>query len=159
MAHAVPISIEFFPPNTPVGAEKLKTVVQELSALKPEFFSVTYGAGGATREKTLATVQDTRRERCGWEPVFTGAQACDLGVPYILMKATHRGCHRPHFTARESEARRATLHLELPQVRRICEGQSWDPNTGPSDFLSFPQRVGVMVGSRQPLKLQPSDSQ
>ncbi len=44
-----PISIEFFPPNTPVGSEKLKTVVQDLSVLNPEFFSVTYGAGGAPR--------------------------------------------------------------------------------------------------------------
>jgi methylenetetrahydrofolate reductase (NADPH) len=56
MAAAVPISFEFFPPNTPVGDEKLKAVVQELGGLKPEFFSVTYGAGGSTREKTLATV-------------------------------------------------------------------------------------------------------
>ena len=54
----VPISFEFFPPNTPVGDEKLKTVVAELSVAKPEFFSVTYGAGGSTREKTLATVRD-----------------------------------------------------------------------------------------------------
>ncbi len=52
----VPISFEFFPPNTPVGDEKLKTVVQELGALRPEFFSVTYGAGGSTREKTFNTV-------------------------------------------------------------------------------------------------------
>jgi methylenetetrahydrofolate reductase (NADPH) len=52
----VPISFEFFPPNTPVGDEKLKTVVQELGAMTPEFFSVTYGAGGSTREKTLHTV-------------------------------------------------------------------------------------------------------
>ena len=52
----VPISFEFFPPNTPVGDEKLKGVVQELGALAPEFFSVTYGAGGSTRDKTLATV-------------------------------------------------------------------------------------------------------
>ncbi len=52
----VPISFEFFPPNTPVGDEKLKTVVRELGALRPEFFSVTYGAGGSTRDKTLATV-------------------------------------------------------------------------------------------------------
>jgi methylenetetrahydrofolate reductase (NADPH) len=54
----VPVSFEFFPPNTPVGSEKLKTVVAELAALQPEFFSVTYGAGGATRDKTLATVRD-----------------------------------------------------------------------------------------------------
>lgn len=52
----VPISFEFFPPNTPVGDNKLKGVVQELGALAPEFFSVTYGAGGSTRDKTLATV-------------------------------------------------------------------------------------------------------
>ena len=52
----VPISFEFFPPNTPVGDEKLKDVVQQLGAAKPEFFSVTYGAGGSTREKTLHTV-------------------------------------------------------------------------------------------------------
>ena len=53
----VPISFEFFPPNTPVGDEKLKNVVQQLGAMKPEFFSVTYGAGGSTREKTLNTVR------------------------------------------------------------------------------------------------------
>ena len=53
----LPISFEFFPPNTPAGSEKLKTVVQDLAATSPEFFSVTYGAGGSTREKTLATVQ------------------------------------------------------------------------------------------------------
>ncbi len=52
------ISIEFFPPNTPVGSEKLKAVVQDLAAVKPEFFSVTYGAGGSTRDKTLAAVRD-----------------------------------------------------------------------------------------------------
>lgn len=55
-AARVPISFEFFPPNTPVGDDKLKTVVKELGALQPEFFSVTYGAGGSTREKTHATV-------------------------------------------------------------------------------------------------------
>ena len=54
----VPVSFEFFPPNTPVGSEKLKTVVAELGAVEPEFFSVTYGAGGSTRDKTLATVSD-----------------------------------------------------------------------------------------------------
>ncbi len=54
----VPVSFEFFPPNTPVGSEKLRGVVAELAVTKPEFFSVTYGAGGSTREKTLATVSE-----------------------------------------------------------------------------------------------------
>ena len=50
------ISFEFFPPNTPEGSVKLRAVTQQLGALDPEFFSVTYGAGGSTREKTLSTV-------------------------------------------------------------------------------------------------------
>ncbi len=57
MTTSLPISFEFFPPNTPLGDEKLKTVVRELGALQPEFFSVTYGAGGSTRDKTLHTVR------------------------------------------------------------------------------------------------------
>ncbi len=59
----VPISFEFFPPNTPVGDDKLKAVVQALGALDPEFFSVTYGAGGSTRDKTLAIVDRIQREQ------------------------------------------------------------------------------------------------
>ena len=50
------ISIEFFPPQTPEGVEKLRAVRAELAKLKPEFFSVTYGAGGSTRERTFAVV-------------------------------------------------------------------------------------------------------
>ncbi len=50
------ISFEFFPPNTPAGSEKLVGVATELIALSPKYFSVTYGAGGSTREKTIATV-------------------------------------------------------------------------------------------------------
>ena len=53
----LPISFEFFPPNTPVGDAKLEDVVRELGAFGPEYFSVTYGAGGSTRAKTLHTVR------------------------------------------------------------------------------------------------------
>jgi methylenetetrahydrofolate reductase (NADPH) len=52
----LPISLEFFPPKTPDGAEKLRVVRQQLYGLKPEFCSVTYGAGGSTQEGTFATV-------------------------------------------------------------------------------------------------------
>ena len=51
-------SFEFFPPNTPEGAEKLAQTARQLAQLKPEFFSVTYGAGGSTRERTLKAVLD-----------------------------------------------------------------------------------------------------
>ncbi len=54
-------SFEFFPPNTPEGKDKLSAATEELAALKPKFFSVTYGAGGSTRERTLDTVLDIRK--------------------------------------------------------------------------------------------------
>ncbi|MES2957666.1 MAG: methylenetetrahydrofolate reductase [NAD(P)H] [Pseudomonadota bacterium] len=58
MTKSVPISFEFFPPNTPIGDAKLiDDVVPALGVLEPDFFSVTYGAGGSTRDKTLKTVQ------------------------------------------------------------------------------------------------------
>ena len=56
------ISIEFFPPQTPEGVEKLRATRAELAKLKPEFFSVTYGAGGSTRERTFAIVKDIAAE-------------------------------------------------------------------------------------------------
>jgi methylenetetrahydrofolate reductase (NADPH) len=56
-SHKLPISFEFFPPKTPEGVEKLTAVRQKLYELKPEFFSVTYGAGGSTQDGTLQTVQ------------------------------------------------------------------------------------------------------
>tara|TARA_R110000822_G_scaffold187752_3_gene326510 strand:+ start:27922 stop:28761 length:840 start_codon:yes stop_codon:yes gene_type:complete len=46
------ISFEFFPPKTPEGREKLRDTHRQLAKFKPEFFSVTYGAGGSTREFT-----------------------------------------------------------------------------------------------------------
>jgi len=49
-------SFEFFPPKTPAGMEKLQTVRDELARRKPDFFSVTYGAGGSTQERTIDTV-------------------------------------------------------------------------------------------------------
>lgn len=58
----VPVSLEFFPPKTPEGAEKLRAVRAQLYALKPEFCSVTYGAGGSTQAGTFATVNEILAE-------------------------------------------------------------------------------------------------
>lgn len=55
-------SIEFFPPKTPEGVEKLRQTRQQLAQLKPKFFSVTFGAGGSTRERTLETVLEIQAE-------------------------------------------------------------------------------------------------
>lgn len=53
----LPLSLEFFPPKTPEGVTKLAAVRQKLYALKPQFCSVTYGAGGSTQDGTFTTVQ------------------------------------------------------------------------------------------------------
>lgn len=58
----MPLSLEFFPPKTPEGAEKLRLVRQQLYTLQPEFCSVTFGAGGSTQEGTFNTVRDILAE-------------------------------------------------------------------------------------------------
>lgn len=55
-------SIEFFPPRTPEGVEKLRAVRTQLAALKPAYFSVTFGAGGSTQAGTRDTVLEIRKE-------------------------------------------------------------------------------------------------
>ncbi|HYD57709.1 MAG TPA: methylenetetrahydrofolate reductase [NAD(P)H] [Burkholderiales bacterium] len=56
------LSFEFFPPKTPEGRAKLRDTWRRLAELEPAFFSVTFGAGGSTREGTLETVLDIRKE-------------------------------------------------------------------------------------------------
>ena len=55
-------SFEFFPPQTPEGAEKLIATRTQLAMVKPEFFSVTFGAGGSTQERTLETIRLIKAE-------------------------------------------------------------------------------------------------
>lgn len=65
---SLPISLEFFPTKTPEGAAKLRVARQELYALKPEFCSVTFGAGGSTQDGTLAAVTEIMAEGCPAAP-------------------------------------------------------------------------------------------
>jgi methylenetetrahydrofolate reductase (NADPH) len=55
-------SFEFFPPKTPEGMAKLRETRRQLAQLGPKFFSVTFGAGGSTRDRTLETVLEIRAE-------------------------------------------------------------------------------------------------
>jgi methylenetetrahydrofolate reductase (NADPH) len=55
-------SMEFFPPKTAEGVEKLRQTRRQLAQLKPRFFSVTFGAGGSTRDRTLETVLEIQAE-------------------------------------------------------------------------------------------------
>jgi len=55
-------SFEFFPPQTPEGVERLRAARRQLAQLNPKFFSVTFGAGGSTRDRTLETVLEIQSE-------------------------------------------------------------------------------------------------
>lgn len=57
-----PISFEFYPPQTPEGVEKLAAARQRLAVVKPEFFSVTFGAGGSTQDRTLEAIRKIHAE-------------------------------------------------------------------------------------------------
>jgi len=126
----VPISFEFFPPNTPVGSEKLKTVVQDLAAVKPEFFSVTYGAGGSTRDKTLSTVRDIAALGHEAAPHLSCVGSTREGIAEILATYRAQGIHRivalrgdlPSGTATAGEFRYAS---ELVAFIRETQGADW----------------------------------
>jgi methylenetetrahydrofolate reductase (NADPH) len=130
MTRAVPISFEFFPPNTPVGSEKLKTVVQELGAVGPEFFSVTYGAGGSTREKTLATVRDIAALGHEAAPHLSCVGSTEDSIAEILATYRAQGIRRlvalrgdlPSGTATAGDFRYAN---ELIEYIRRTQGDDW----------------------------------
>jgi len=125
-----PISFEFFPPNTPVGDEKLKDVVRQLGACKPEFFSVTYGAGGSTREKTLNTVRAIAAAGFEAAPHLSCVGSTREGISEILATYRAQNIHRlvalrgdlPSGTATAGEFRYAA---ELVRFIRETQGPDW----------------------------------
>jgi methylenetetrahydrofolate reductase (NADPH) len=130
MSARIPVSFEFFPPNTPVGSEKLKTVVQELAAARPEFFSVTYGAGGSTRDKTLATVRDIAAMGYEAAPHLSCIGSTAQSISEILTTYREQGIHRlvalrgdlPSGMATAGEFRYAS---ELIEFIRQTQGDDW----------------------------------
>ena len=130
MSAAIPISFEFFPPNTPVGSDKLKTVVADLAVVKPEFFSVTYGAGGSTRDKTLATVKDIAALGHEAAPHLSCVGSTAESIAEILATYRAQGIRRlvalrgdlPSGTATAGEFRYAADLIEF--IRRT-QGSDW----------------------------------
>ena len=88
------ISIEFFPPQTPEGLEKLRTVRAELAKLNPEFFSVTYGAGGSTRERTFAVVKEIAAEGFDAAPHLSCIGSTRESIREILAEYQAAGIRR-----------------------------------------------------------------
>ena len=90
----LPLSFEFFPPKTPEGAERLRGVRQELYALKPEFCSVTYGAGGSTQEGTFNTVREILAEGVSAASHFSCIGATKASVRQQLAELKAMGVKR-----------------------------------------------------------------
>ena len=90
----VPLSLEFFPPKTPEGADKLRAVRAQLYDLQPEFCSVTYGAGGSTQAGTFATVADILTEGCEAAAHFTCINATRASVRAQLQQLRTMGVRR-----------------------------------------------------------------
>ena len=78
------LSIEFFPPQTEEGMHKLRATVAELAVLRPEFFSVTYGAGGSTRERTYAAVMEIHAAGLTAAPHISCIGSTRTGIREIL---------------------------------------------------------------------------
>lgn len=127
---STPVSFEFFPPNTPVGVEKLKTVVQELGALSPQYFSVTYGAGGSTRDKTLSAVMDIAAAGFNAAPHLSCVGSTRQNIAEILATYRAQDIRRvvalrgdlPSGTATAGEFRYAS---ELVSFIRETQGPDW----------------------------------
>ena len=90
----LPISFEFFPPKTPEGADKLRVTRQALYAHKPEFCSVTFGAGGSTQDGTFGTVKEILSEGVAAACHFSCVGATKVTVRQQLSTLQAMGVNR-----------------------------------------------------------------
>ncbi|WP_035055693.1 methylenetetrahydrofolate reductase [NAD(P)H] [Andreprevotia chitinilytica] len=84
-------SFEFFPPKTQEGAEKLRNTRRQLAQFKPEFFSVTFGAGGTTQEGTLNAVLEIRQEGFAAAPHLSCIGSTRANIAEILQRYRDHG--------------------------------------------------------------------
>ena len=84
MPKKISYSFEFFPPSSPEGIKNSKDTRQQLSAFKPEFYSVTFGAGGSTRDLTLETVLEIKQEGFNAVPHISGISSTKAEIKTLL---------------------------------------------------------------------------
>lgn len=146
------ISIEFFPPQTPEGVEKLRLVRQKLAVLTPEYFSVTFGAGGSTRERTFAVVKEIAAEGYEAAPHLSCIGSTRDNIREILQEYKAEGIRRivalrgdlPSGMAETGEFRYANELVEFIRAEtgdhfrlEIAAYPEWHPQArNPSDDLA-----------------------
>jgi len=161
---AIELSIEFFPPQTPEGAEKLRTVRDRLAVLQPAFFSVTYGAGGSTRERTFATVREIAAAGFEAAPHLSCIGASRAQLRAILREYQEAGIRRivalrgdlPSGVGTAGELRYASELVEFIRAetgRRfildVAAYPEWHPQAKSprDDLLAFQRKVAAGADS------------
>ena len=117
-------SFEFFPPKTPEGIEKLRATRRQLAQLNPAFFSVTFGAGGSTRDRTLQTVREIQSEGHAAAPHLSCIGSTRENIRAILAQYRASGIH--HIVALRGDLPSGTvsageLHYASELVQLIRE--------------------------------------
>lgn len=88
------LSFEFFPPKTEDGIENLRKTRQALAEFKPEFFSVTFGAGGSTRDRTMDTVLEIQSKGFEAAPHISCISSCKQEIRDLLQIYQEKGIKR-----------------------------------------------------------------
>lgn len=88
------ISFEFFPPKTDKGRDNLKPVYEKLAQKKPEYFSVTYGAGGSTKDRTLDTVLELNNAGLAVAPHLSFGTDGEQEIELLLNTYKEKGINR-----------------------------------------------------------------
>ena len=158
------LSIEFFPPQTEEGMVKLRAVRAELAVLKPAFFSVTYGAGGSTRERTFATAMETAAEGHTVAPHLSCIGSTRAGMREILQTYRERDIRRivalrgdlPSGTGEHGEFRYANELVEFIRAEtgdwfhiEVAAYPEWHPQARSprDDLLAFKRKVDAGADS------------
>jgi methylenetetrahydrofolate reductase (NADPH) len=158
------LSIEFFPPQTEEGMVKLRATRAELAVLKPEFFSVTYGAGGSTRERTLAAVREIAAAGSDAAPHLSCIGSTRQGIREILATYAAQGVRRivalrgdlPSGMADPGEFRYANELVEFIRAEtgdqfrlEVAAYPEWHPQSRSprEDLLNFKRKVDAGADS------------
>lgn len=90
----IPLSFEFFPPKTADGIANLRETRVQLAKFNPEFFSVTFGAGGSTRDRTMETVFEIQAEGYQAAPHISCISSSKEEIRELLTAYKNKGIKR-----------------------------------------------------------------
>lgn len=158
------ISFEFFPPQTAEGVEKLRAARRRLAAIGPTFFSVTYGAGGSTRDRTCDIIMEIAAEGHAAAPHLSCVGSTRAGIRQTLHYYRDHGIRRlvalrgdlPSGMADAGEFRYANELVEFIRAEtgdafriEVAAYPEWHPQAKSprDDLLNFQRKVAAGADS------------